>query len=229
MHGANLRKLKFYDSKNKITRLLGINSGITSFFKNSCLPFELFVFKLILLNFASKYELSLRGPKSPFLMVQNSIKMDLNKEVSKIVEDLIDNDEIFLVDVLVKGKSGSQKIQVFIDGDQAVDIDECSNISRKLAEVLEEREVIEGRYVIEVSSPGVDRPIKFIRQYPKHIGREIEVVTKEKKKYQGVLLDVTEDEIELSIKSGNLKKELKSDTLKLSFSNIDKTKVVLRF
>jgi ribosome maturation factor RimP len=75
----------------------------------------------------------------------------------------------------------------------------------------------------------VDKPLKFTRQYPKHVGRELEVLTKDKKKYQGVLLDVAENEIELSIKSTKIRKELKSDSLRLPVSEIEKAKVILRF
>lgn len=155
--------------------------------------------------------------------------MDLKEEVTGLMDKFIDNDEIFLVEVNIKGKPGNQKIQVFIDGDQSVDVDECSSISRKLSDDLEERNIIDGRYIIEVSSPGVDKTLKFIRQYPKHIGRELEVLTKDKKKYQGKLLDVIDEEIELSIKSTKVKKELNSQSLKLSFNEIEKAKIILRF
>lgn len=155
--------------------------------------------------------------------------MDLKEEVTGLMDKFIDNDEIFLVEVNIKGKPGNQKIQVFIDGDQSVDVDECSTISRKLSDDLEERNIIDGRYIIEVSSPGVDKTLKFIRQYPKHIGRELEVLTKDKKKYQGKLLDVIDEEIELSIKSTKVKKELNSQSLKLSFNEIEKAKIILRF
>lgn len=154
--------------------------------------------------------------------------MDLNKLVVELVEQFIDNDEVFLVEVNVKGKPGNQKIQVFIDADQHIDIEECTKISRKLSNELEERDVIEGRYVVEVSSPGADKPLKLFRQYPKHIGRELEVVTKENKKYQGVLLGIFDKEIELSIKSSKVKKDLSSETLKLSFDEIEDSKVVIR-
>ncbi len=155
--------------------------------------------------------------------------MDLINEVSGLVEQYIDNDEIFLVDVNIKGKVNNMKIQVFIDGDNLVGIDECSKISRKLTDELEEKAMIEGRYVVEVSSPGVDKPLKFLRQYPKHVGRELELLTNDKKKFQGVLLSVVKDEIELSVKSGKVKKEIKSESLKLNFDEIEKATVVLRF
>lgn len=153
----------------------------------------------------------------------------MNKEVTGLVKQFIDDDEIFLVEVNIKGKPGNQKIQVFIDGDQYVDVDECSKISRKLSDELEGRDLIEGRYIIEVSSPGVDKPLKLIRQYPKHIGRELEVITRNKKKYQGALLGVIDEEIEISIKSSKIKKELNSESLKLSLGDIEEAKVVLRF
>jgi ribosome maturation factor RimP len=155
--------------------------------------------------------------------------MDLGKEVSSLVEQFIDNDEIFLVDVHIKGKPGNLKIQVFIDGDQSVNVDECSKISRKLTNDLEEKDMIDGRYLVEVSSPGVDRPLKLIRQFSKHIGRELAILTKNNKKYQGELLDVLNDEIEISIKSSKIKKELDSDSLKLPVTDIEKSTVVLRF
>lgn len=155
--------------------------------------------------------------------------MDLGKEISRLVEKFIDNDEIFLVEVDIKGKPGNLKIQVFIDGDQYVNVDECSKISRKISNELEERDIIEGRYIIEVSSPGVDNPLKLIRQFPKHIGRELEIITKENKKYQGELLKVLGEEIEISIKSSKIKKELGSQSLKLPINEIEKSTVVLRF
>ena len=154
--------------------------------------------------------------------------MDLRNEIVAIVKNLIDNIEIFLVDVNLKGKIGNQKIQVFIDGDNYVDVDVCSKISRGLSKKLEERDIIEGRYVIEVSSPGAETPLAIPRQYHKHIGRELEVIAKENKKYQGTLKDVTESKIELSIKSSKLKKEINSETLKLSFEDIDSAKVMVR-
>ena len=169
------------------------------------------------------------GTKVPFFNGSKFEKMDLTKEVTRLVEQYIDDKEIFLIDVNIKGKPGNQKIQVFIDGDQSVGVDECSKISRKLSDELEEKDIIEGRYIIEVSSPGVDKPLKLIRQYTKHIGRELEIVTIDNKKYQGELLDIVDEEIEVSIKSTKIKKELNSQTLKLSISEIENAKVVLRF
>ncbi len=155
--------------------------------------------------------------------------MDIKLIIADFVESYLDDRSIFLVDVNVKGKSGNQKILVFIDGDNGVDVDECSKISKKLSNELDEKDILEGKYLIEVSSPGVDRPLKSIRQYPKHIGREFELITKDNKKFQGKLLGVNDEEIEISIKSSKIKKELNSQSLKLQFNNIEEAKVIIRF
>ena len=196
--------------------------------KNALLRYHIICFQAHFIYLCIEICIEPEGTTVPFFNGSEFGEMELNKLVGKLVEQFIDNENIFLVDVNVKGNPGNQKIQVFIDGDQYVDVEACSKLSKKLSAELEERDIIEGRYVVEVSSPGADKPLKMFRQYKKHVGRELEVITKEKKKFQGRLLDTGDDEIELSISSGKLKKELKSETLKLSFGEIDNSKVVIR-
>lgn len=155
--------------------------------------------------------------------------MDLKKIIEDWTEQCIENDATFLVDVDIKGSVNNQKIQVFIDGDDLVDIDECTRINRKLSDLMEEKDLIEGRYVIEVSSPGVSKSLKYIRQYPKHKGRELDIVTKDKNKYTGKLIDVVENEIVVLVKQGKSKKEQQEHTLHLPHAEIDTARVLIRF
>ena len=155
--------------------------------------------------------------------------MDLKEKIGDLVRDCIDNPHTFLVEVSIKGNPNNQKIQVFIDGDQLVDIDECSRISRKLSGILEEEDLIDGRYTIEVSSPGVSKSLKLIRQYPKHIGREFEIVKKDKSKLTGELIDVIDGDIVFSVLVGKTKKDPTKEELKLNISEIDSAKVLIRF
>lgn len=150
--------------------------------------------------------------------------MDIEQRIADFVEQSIDNEELFLVEVALKGNIGNQKIQVYIDGDSLVDIGECSRISRKLSDLLEEEDIFGGKYTIEVSSPGVSNPLKFIRQYPKHIGRDLQIETKEKKKINGELTEVLDDEICISVSS-----KKNTEVVKLSFSEIEKAKVQVKF
>lgn len=155
--------------------------------------------------------------------------MDLKNKIVDLSEQCIEKDDTFVVDVEIRGNPNNQKIQVFIDGDRSVDVDECSRINRKLSGMLEELELIDGRYVLEVSSPGVSRPLRFSRQFPKHIGRDFDIVTKDKNKYRGELIDVVDENIVLSIPEGSKKKNAPSKELKLQISDIDTAKVIVRF
>jgi ribosome maturation factor RimP len=155
--------------------------------------------------------------------------MDLKKIITDWTEQCIENEETFLVDVEIKGSQNNQKIQVFIDGDQSVDIEECTRINRKLSDMLEENDIIEGRYVIEVSSPGVARSLKYIRQYPKHKGRKLDIVTIEKNKYTGELLDVIDNEIVIAARPEKSKKAPADNAIKLAISDIDTAKVLIKF
>jgi len=211
------RTLKIYLLRNKSISL-----------KKELLSIYIFCFQAQFNYICNEICIEPEGTTVPFFNGSKFIFMDLERLIVQLVEQFIDNEQIFLVDVFVKGNSGNQKIQVFIDGDQYVDIDECSKISRKLTSELEEKDIIEGRYVVEVSSPGADRPLKMFRQYKKHVGRELEVLTKEKQKYQGTLLMAGDEGIELSIKSRKVKHAINSETLRLSFEEIDNSKVVIR-
>ena len=66
-----------------------------------------------------------------------------------------------------------QKITIYIDGDNSIDISACQKLSRHLSEKLDEQDFGAEPYTLEVSSPGADRPLLNPRQYPKHVGREL--------------------------------------------------------
>lgn len=146
-------------------------------------------------------------------------------EEEKVIRDLAekainDFEELFLVDVKVKGNTGNQKVLVFIDGDNGVSIDQCSQISRFIGSEVEEEELIEGKYTLEVSSPGLEFPIILLRQYQKNIGRDLEVETNNGVKVEGKLSQVNNEAIELTIKneSRSLKfEEIKQSKVKVSF------------
>ncbi len=124
--------------------------------------------------------------------------MDLKRKIEEIVLKNLDNEKLFLVDVVVAGFPGTQKIQVLLDGDEGIDIDQCAEISRSLAGELEELEIITDAYVLEVSSPGFDYPLQSLRQYQKNVGRVVKVVLNTDKILKGKLLNANSEKIKIS-------------------------------
>jgi len=69
----------------------------------------------------------------------------------------------------------SQKLRIYIDLEKGIDVEDCATVSRQVSAVLDVEDPISGEYVLEVSSPGVDRPLFYIEQYQRYIGENIKL------------------------------------------------------
>ncbi|MBS1603427.1 MAG: ribosome maturation factor [Bacteroidetes bacterium] len=155
-------------------------------------------------------------------MVNETIKV-----VESLVQALLANETgYFLVDVRIKP---TNNIKVFIDGDQGISIEKCVQYNRALYKKLEESGLFPtGDFSLEVSSPGLDEPLKLLRQYRKNVGRQVELVLQDGTKKQGRLLEVSEDGIIVEeVKGKNKKKEVINHTF--LFDNIKTTKIQVVF
>ena len=147
------------------------------------------------------------------------------------IEKLIDNmlsaePEYFRVTVKIKP---SNNVKVFIDGDNGISIEKCVQFNRKLYKILEEKALFpDGDFSLEVSSAGVDEPLKMHRQYNKNIGRFVEVIFPDGSKQEGKLLQVAEADIIIEQSSGKGKKAI-TQQLVIPFNNIKTTTVQIKF
>jgi len=114
--------------------------------------------------------------------------------VEKMVEGILKDDpQYFLVEVKIRP---TNNIKVFIDGDNGISIEKCISYNRQLYKMIEESGLVPpDDFSLEVSSPGLDEPLKLYRQYKKNVGRKVEVILKDGNKIKGVLKDVSEQEI----------------------------------
>lgn len=124
------------------------------------------------------------------------------------------------------------RLEVFIDSDSGITFDKCRKISRYLEAVIEEENWFGEKYTLDVSSPGLYRPLKLKRQYFKNIGRKLKVKVKEGSEQKGTLIKVDENSITLEekvrVKEGK-KKVSKLVQTELAFEDIKKTLVVISF
>ncbi len=148
-------------------------------------------------------------------------------KLEALVNEVIEGSEgLFLVEIRIKP---TNNIKVFIDGDQGVSIERCVFVNRKLYKLIEERELYtDGNFSLEVSSPGLDEPLKLTRQYQKNVGRNVEVTLIDGTKTEGILKELAEDHILVEETRGkNKKKETVSHTI--PFNHIKTTKVQVIF
>jgi len=144
-----------------------------------------------------------------------------------MVQELLQADpHCFLVDLWIKP---TNNIRVALDADGGLPIEKCVSLNRKLYKQIEEAALYpEGDFSLEVSSPGLDEPLKMHRQYVKNISRNVEVLQQDGKITEGVLTAVHENEIEVAETIGkNKKKEVVQHTI--PFINIKATKIQIKF
>jgi len=121
-------------------------------------------------------------------------------------------EDCFITELNVSGN----KINVFVDSDSDMGFNKCRQISRFLEAHFDETGVFGEKYTLEVSSPGIGRPLKFRRQFIKNVGRTVEVTLKgEGKKVKGLLKKVSEEglELEYMVKEKQGKKNIKKMVL----------------
>ena len=174
-----------------------------------------------------KYSICIEGTKVPSFIVDVFVKNAKEKIEQQVLLLLEEHSDLFLIDVVVKGNTGTVKVVIILDGDEGVGIDNCVSISRQLSGFLEEEDLIEGKYTLEVTSAGVEHPLQLPRQYTKNIGRNVRVVAGDQSIFEGKLASVSDDQITLEIIKDKKKKI--TEQVELPFSEIDKTNVLVSF
>ena len=164
-------------------------------------------------------EFVLEGTKSPLFVYR---KMELAEQIKQMADQHFWGSTHFVLDVRVNARMSPPKIVMVVDGDQGITIDECANLSRALSDSIHESNLMED-YTMEVTTPGIDQPLKLLRQYQKHIGRNLKVELKESEVVRGKLLQMEDDSITIEVEG----KE--KNRMKISFNQINKTFVQVSF
>lgn len=165
----------------------------------------------------------IRGDKSPLFY----FRMDIIEKLTIWTNEFLEK-HLFLVGI--EQKIGSKKISVFIDGDEGVSIDECRLLSKHLSGHLDELEYGEEPYILEVSSPGTENPLKLFRQYKKHIGRELKVILTHNTELFGKLVNIEGSVLTLHLKDKKKDYKAKDIILKeIDFEEIKESIVQISF
>ncbi|MBP2642463.1 MAG: rimP [Firmicutes bacterium] len=126
----------------------------------------------------------------------------IEKRVEELVSDIIQGSELELVDVEYV-KERDWYLRVFLDKSGGLEVDDCQNVSERLEDKLDELDPIKESYILEVSSPGLDRPLKKEKDFIRHTGDKVEISTfaplNGQKKIVGTLLGADMDNIRMEI------------------------------
>jgi len=156
--------------------------------------------------------------------------MNIDSQIQAIeqkVMALIDPDpENFLVEIKIRP---GNNIKIFVDADRGMSIDKLAQYNRSLYRQIEESGLFPNNdFSLEISSPGLDEPLKLRRQYLKNIGRQVEIVLKSGIKMEGKLINAAGDEIVIEEEKGNKKKK-EIIQHSLSYDDIKTTKIQIKW
>jgi len=156
----------------------------------------------------------------------------MEEHITKMLEKLFAEDETFADCFVVDVNQTNTKLEIFVDADSSMTFRRCQQISRFVEAYLDEEQPLGEAYTLNVSSPGVTRPLKFHRQYVKNVGRSLKVVTNDKETHEGKLTAAEADHIVLEakvrVKEGKRKKTVMRET-KVAYADIKKAIVKISF
>ena len=156
--------------------------------------------------------------------------MELEQKIADKVNELLEDESHFLVEVSLSSNRIGTKLLVSLDGDEGISIETCAKVSRALGRWIEEEDLIQTAYQLEVSSPGLDKPLQSLRQYKKNIGRMVKLTDPENITRKGLLLDASEEgiQIEEEVKQEGKKKTVLQQVF-VPFVEIKKCTVLVSF
>ena len=138
-------------------------------------------------------------------------KVDVASKTTEIAERLIVSLGLELVEIEYKREGRDMVLRLFVDKEGGVTLDDCATVSRELSEILDVEDFIRDRFTLEVSSPGLNRPLKRAADYERYRGRLVKVRTYElladdagnrRKTFLGELLGLEADCVRLKLKEG---------------------------
>jgi len=130
----------------------------------------------------------------------------ITKQVSELVEPVLEEIGFELVDVEYLSKHGKWVLRLFIDKNAGVTIDDCTRVSGEIGDLIDIKDIIENEYVLEVSSPGLNRTLKKEKDFIRAIGKKIKMKTaipiKGRRNFTGYLMDFQKDTLYVEMEDG---------------------------
>ena len=142
-----------------------------------------------------------------------SPSQSLEVKLENLLEPTLGEKGVELVELNISGNARRYVLRLFVDRPEGISIGECAQLSRHLADVLDTHDPITGEYVLEVSSPGLTRPLKSTRDFERAIGKAVRLITRSGPVHTGKIEAVDD---------GELTVEVDGEPLKVAVSDVSK-------
>lgn len=131
------------------------------------------------------------------------------QKTEEILLPIVEEYGFELVDVEYVKEGGTWYLRTYIDKEGGISIDDCEKVSRRLSDILDEKDYIDDTYIMEVSSPGLGRPLKKEKDFKRSLGKEVDIRTyrmiDKQKEFTGILKDYDKDTVTIELDDETLK------------------------
>ena len=150
--------------------------------------------------------------------------MEIKNSLRDIVNPIIEAKGAFLIDINIHRTGPALMLEFFIDTDTGVTTGLCAEISREISRIIDAADAIRGRYNLVVSSPGLERPLRFLWQFPRNLGREFRIKYRsgdEVETVTGLLAEINGEELMLKLNNNEI--------IKIYFPSVVEAKVNIKW
>lgn len=150
-------------------------------------------------------------------------RQELIFELKEILGNYLKYKEIDLIDLIYRYEGRDLILRILVDKPQGgISLDDCVHLNSEISSILDKKDIIKGKYILEVSSPGIDRPLRIKSDFSRCINKSVRVFLKEpikgKKELEGKIKEVKNDSIYI---------EIENEIIEISLSKIDRAKQMI--
>ena len=146
------------------------------------------------------------------------------RDVNRIIEPVLDEMGFELVDIEYLSEHGRWVLRIYVDGEGGITLDDCARVSNEIGDLIDVNDIFEHEYVLEVSSPGLNRPLKKVKDFIWATGKKVTLKTVSpvngRRKFTGILKSFNE---------GALAIQTDNDLFSLPLKNVEKANLVYEF
>lgn len=144
-----------------------------------------------------------------------SKKETYEQKAEELIMPLIEQNQFELVDVEYVKEAGNWYLRAYIDKPGGITVDDCEIVSRAFSDLLDEHDFIEDSYILEVSSPGLGRPLRKDKDFARSMGEEVDIKTyraiNHQKDFTGILKEYDKEKIVIELENGELMEFARAD------------------
>ena len=126
-------------------------------------------------------------------------------KIKEIINPILQEEQAELVEIIFKREAGRLVLRLLVDKDNGIQLSDCIKLNGRISQALDEQDIIQESYIIEVDSPGIDRPFKTKRDYERAVGRLVRVTLNErildKKEYIARLKEISDTGVKIDVKN----------------------------